>query len=146
VNSHWAHSHREFQGVDPDTADYGTIEALSDQNFRTVYEIQFIWQMGLWRIIALHDGLLSQWHPTLARKRLQEKLDSLERSGLLAASDSSEIRDWIRLRNVLSHRPVEGHGLLHQLSQDDLKEVPAVARRVLSGARPATSPGTCQRV
>lgn len=47
---HWLSTHRRFEGFDQETADHDTIEALSDQNWKTAYEIQFIWQMGLWRI------------------------------------------------------------------------------------------------
>lgn len=134
VQSHWAATHRAFEGVDENNLDHETVESLSDQNFKTVYEIQFIWQMGLWRIIALFDGIVAQRFPDLPGKGLQARLTRLESQGVIATADTSELRDWIRLRNVMSHRPVEGHSLSHQLELGDLQQVASVARRILIGA------------
>jgi len=133
VESHWSRTHRPFEGVDPDTADQETTEALSDQNFKTAYQVGFIRQMGLWRIIALLDGILAQRRPSSARQPLQKKLKRLVAAGLVAADDFVEIREWIELRNMFSHSPVEGHAFYQQLEHGDLTELATTARRILAG-------------
>lgn len=141
VQSHWNATHRPFEGVDENNLDHETAELLSDQNFRTAYQIQFIWQMGLWRIIALFDGIVSQRFPDLAGKRLQSRLKALQERRLVSEADSNALRDWIRLRNVMSHQPVEGHSLSHQLVLVDLQEVAMISRRILKAASRASADG-----
>jgi len=116
-------------------------ESLSDQNFKTVYEVQYIWQMGLWRLLALFEGIVSQSLPDLARKGIQAKLDALKERQLIRADEDQQLRDWIRLRNVLSRQPVEAHSIAHQLELGDLQELAGVTRSVLQHIRDSAVSG-----
>lgn len=133
VQSHWSATHRQFAEMDEQALAAAERCSLGRQNFRTAYEIQFIWQMGLWRVVALVDGILSQRDSALAGKPLQAKLTVLEKEGRVDATAVAQIREWIRLRNVFSHRPVEGPSFAHQLEHADLQEVARLARQVLEG-------------
>ena len=56
--SHWQHTHAPFADLDMENHEY--VEALSDQNFRTAGDVHYIWQLGLWRLQAIFEGLIDQ--------------------------------------------------------------------------------------
>ena len=136
VQSHWSATHRPFEGGSAaDEHEYN--EALSDQNFRTAYQVQYIWQLGLWRIVALFDAILSHWFPELGRDGLKRKIQRLEKLGVAFAPEvRRELGDWINLRNTLSHQPPEAPSFGHQLSHVDLDELAALAKHILALAKP----------
>ncbi len=135
VQSHWRATHERFDDRDEDDHEFN--EALSDQNFRTAYEVQFIWQLGLWRLVAQFEGLLSQWFPDLASRRLSEKLARLRREwGAPSEGAIWQIREWMELRNTLSHRPVRAPTFDHYLSTADLEELLDLLTAALDQLRP----------
>ena|GEM_PF-6613945 len=134
VQSHWSATHRGFENAPLDDE---VNEALSDQNFRTAYQVQFVWQMGLWRMLALLDGILSQWFPELDDQSLTKKVRSLGKAGVtLPTPLRSELHQWIDLRNILSHGPPEAPSFSHQLERQDLEAFANLANDVLVLARP----------
>ena len=137
ATSHWQHTHMPFRGADVE--DHETVEALSDTNFRTAFQIQYIFQLGLWRMVAVLDAILGQWFPQFARKRLQSRLDAVAEMAEVPAGDLADLKDWIRLRNAFSHSPADAPGLEHQLTRRDLEELAALIRQVLIRLKPFAS-------
>lgn len=129
AQSHWSATHRDFEHANLD--DHPTIEALADRNFATAYEVQFVWQFGLWRLQALFESILSHRFPETASFRIGRKLSCLRQQGLLSESDCTELFRWIELRNLLSHRPPHAPTLVHQIERQDLEEFAAFLTRVL---------------
>lgn len=138
VQSHWSATHRQFEDLNEEELRGAERCSLGRQNFKTAYEIQFIWQMGLWRIIALMDGILSQRFPHLSSKRLQEKLQIMQRQGLVSSDLAASFKQWIRLRNTLSHRPARAPDFSHQLEREDLEELASLAEAILAGSHAPT--------
>ena len=136
--SHWNHTHRPFEGAN--LQDHGTIEALSDANFRTAYQEQYIYQLGLWRMVAVFDAILKQWFPQFATKRLQACLTAVARITSLPPEELGELKEWIDLRNTLSHTPADAPSFAHQLRWPDLEELEALMKRALAVMRSFASP------
>ena len=135
VQSHWRATHERFDLGDEENHEYN--EALSDQNFRTASEIQCVWQLGLWRLIALFEGLMSQWFPDLATRGLTQKLNYLRTNyGIPTDLERRMLTEWLSLRNAFSHRPARAPSLDHQLIRKDLEELANLMRTVLDGLRP----------
>jgi hypothetical protein len=134
VQSHWRATHERFDAGDEQDQEF--VEALSDQNFRTAYEVQFIWHLGLWRLLAQFEGLLSQWFPELASRRITDKLAHLRRAwGVPSAETTRELSDWMDLRNTFSHRPTTAPTFAHHLQTSDLEELLGRIEEVLDGLR-----------
>lgn len=134
VESHWSATHRVFEHGDPDNHDYN--EALSDQNFRTAYQVQFIWQLAIWRINAVFEAVLSQWFPEIESLPIRQKLRALEEAGVrLPAKAKAELHSWIDLRNVFSHRPPEAPSFAHQVERSDVEDFAALTQKLLSLAK-----------
>ena len=139
VQSHWSATHRRFEGGN--AGDSGYNEALSDENFRTAYQVQYVWQMGLWRMQALFEGILSQWFPDLDDLSFTKKVRSLGDVGVVLPSGlRSELHQWIDLRNSLSHDPPEAPTFSHQLERQDLEDFMTIVGEVLSIARAHRKP------
>ena len=124
--SHWQHTHAPFADGDMENQEY--IESLSDQNFRTAGDVHYIWQLGLWRLQAIFEGLIDQDLLRDSRTRgLRRKLDRLVDLGFsLSPDELRELHDWAVLRNALSHRPVYATSLTQHVYRDDLAELAAL--------------------
>jgi hypothetical protein len=136
VQSHWQATHKRFEAYPEDCEDQEYIESLSDQNFRTAYQVRFIWHLALWRVQALFEGILSDWFPETERLPIMKKLQLLEKTGVLSSADFAQLAQWIELRNVFSHRPPESPSFSHDLTRDDLDEFAGLIGQVLTAARP----------
>lgn len=129
TQSHWSATHRDFEGANLDN--HPTIEALADRNFATAYEVQFVWQFGLWRLQALFESSLSEQFPETASFPIGRKLAFLRHRDLISDADRQELLKWIHLRNLLSHQPPHAPTLIHQIERQDLEEFAALLTRVL---------------
>ncbi|HET7427212.1 MAG TPA: hypothetical protein VFJ50_09230 [Gemmatimonadales bacterium] len=120
--SHWQHTHEPYRDVDLSNQDM--IEVLADQNFRTAYDVGFVWQFGLWRLQAVFEALIDQdFLKNVSSQGVWNKLRAMKRAGFdVLDSEEAELRSWTKLRNALSHRPVEPIFLTQQLDADDLRE------------------------
>ena len=125
-DSHWQHTHAPFVGGDVSNQDY--IEALADQNFQTASEVHYIWQLGLWRLQAIFEGLIEQnFLGNSKAYGLRRKLKRLvDRGFTLSADEATELLEWANLRNALSHRPVTATSVSQQLDRSDLEAVAAL--------------------
>ena len=101
--SHWQQTHAPF--ANRPLASRIAMEALADQNFRSVFEVQFVWQFGLWRLQAIFESLIDQRFLSGRKVRgLTKKLQAIAIGGYtMAAADTRELHDWTQLRNALSH-------------------------------------------
>lgn len=124
--SHWQHTHAPF--ADGDMEDHEYIEALADRNVRTAGDVHYVWQLGLWRLQAIFEGLIDQdllRDPTI--RGLRRKLNRLVDLGFGVSPDERrELDSWAALRNALSHRPVYVTSLTQQVYRDDLIELVAL--------------------
>ncbi len=135
VQSHWSATHRQFEDANPD--DHEINEALSDQNFRTAYQVQFIWQVAIWRINALFEAILSQWFPGPQPLQIRQTMRSIEATGIVLPRETkAELHSWLDLRDVFSHHPPEAPTFAHQLERDDVEEFAALIRSVLAIVKP----------
>jgi hypothetical protein len=121
--SHWQHTHAAYAGGDMEDHEY--IEALADQNVRTAGDVHYIWQLGVWRLQAIFEGLIDQ---DLLRdsniRGHRRKLNRLTELGFsISPEERRELDNWAGLRNALSHRPVYATSLSQQVYRDDLAEL-----------------------
>ena len=148
--SHWQHTHAPFADLDMENHEY--VEALSDQNFRTAGDVHYIWQLGLWRLQAIFEGLIDQHLLRDSRTHgLRRKLKRLADLGFtLSPNERRELHEWADLRNALSHRPVYAASITQQVYRDDLAELADLYAGLIErwrGERAAMTPaqGTPER-
>jgi hypothetical protein len=129
--SHWQYTHAPYADGDMENHEY--IEALADQNFRTAADVHYIWQLGLWRLQAIFEGLIEQdFLRDSGIRGLRRKLDRLLKLGFtISADERRELDEWASLRNALSHRPVYATDLSQQVYLDDLNELVALYSKLI---------------
>jgi hypothetical protein len=131
--SHWQYTHAPL--ADLDDTNQEAVEIISDQNFRTGFEVQFIFQFGLWRLQAIFEGLITQDFLNDAKSSgLTSRLKAMAARGYsLSTDENAELMKWAYLRNELSHRPMTPNSVAQSLAGDDLQEFALLLNAILRG-------------
>jgi hypothetical protein len=84
-------------------------EAISDLNYYAYVDNLFIWHFGIWRLQGIFEGILKQkFFPNKNLLGLKSKLDfSRKITKKINQADYTELLEWGKLRNALSHFPPE---------------------------------------
>lgn len=111
----------------PDAAD-----AYDDVIYYHYIGNEYLWHFGLWRLQGIFEGILKEkFFPDKNLSGLHRKIQEVEKQGFkIIGTDKSELFEWSKLRNALSHAPPEAYRPL-ALNEEDLKEYIELLKRVL---------------
>ncbi len=118
----------------PNATDETIMEVLDDVAYYTYVEMQYIWHYCLWRLQGILEGIITGTFlkdiPTSNLIGMKSKLDALKIAGFtIDAADYSELIEWAKLRNHLSHRP-PGSFFPGPLDEPDIEEYSRLCKKV----------------
>jgi len=109
-----------------------SIEFIKEIDQNNWMKILYLWQFGLWRLQAILEGMimnrfLPSHQPLFG---LRNKLNAMKKSGFkISEIEFSELCQWARLRNALSHAPPEQFRP-GPLRFDDLREYCSLVKKL----------------